>query len=334
MALTAAAGDVAPDFLDLLLAPLAPLLAREGLTDLYVNRPGEVWVEMLGGAIERLSVPDLTAEWLWRLARQVARASGQAISRSSPLLGATLPSGARIQIVAGTATRGDLALAIRRAAIAAPRLSDYAAAGAFADTGTDWAEADPDLARLDAAGDHAGFLAAAVRARKTILVSGGTASGKTTFVNALLAEIAADERLILIEDTPELVVTQPNVVGLVARRGRMAEADVTPEDLLQASLRLRPDRIIMGEVRGTEAFTFLRAVNTGHPGSITTIHADHPQGAIDQLAFLVLQAGTRLSHADVADYVRHVVDVFVHLERRNGQRRVAALLWRDRNGAA
>ena len=149
------------------------------------------------------------------------------------------------------------------------------------------------------------LLAEAVRARKNIIVAGGTSSGKTTFLNALLAEIPREERLLTIEDTEELRIEHPNAVGLIAARGRLAEADVSAEDLLIAALRMRPDRIILGELRGAEAFTFLRAVNTGHPGSMTTIHADTPQRAIEQLALLV---------------------VFVQLERRAGLRRVSQVM--------
>jgi type IV secretion system protein VirB11 len=117
-----------------------------------------------------------------------------------------------------------------------------------------------------------------------------------------------------------------NAIGLIAARGELSEARISAEDLLIAALRMRPDRIILGELRGVEAFTFLRAVNTGHPGSMTTIHADTPQRAIEQLALLVLQAGSKLSRDDVRHYVRESVDVFVQLERRGGRRRVSRVL--------
>src|SRR5690606_19074788 len=121
----------------------------------------------------------------------------------------------------------------------------------------------------------------AVRNRRNVLISGGTSTGKTTFLNALLREIPAAERLVLIEDTPELDMTHANAVGLLAARSALGEAAVKPEDLLMAALRLRPVRIILGELRGAEAFTFLRAVNTGHPGSMTTTHADDPARAVE-----------------------------------------------------
>ncbi len=135
--------------------------------------------------------------------------------------------------------------------------------------------------------------------------------------------------MILIEDTEELRLQHPNAVGLIAARGHLSEANVTAEDLLIAALRMRPDRIILGELRGSEAFTFLRAVNTGHPGSMTTIHADTPARAVEQLALLVLQTGSRLTRDDVRHYVEASIDVFVQLERRDGQRRVAQVLVRE-----
>ena len=178
------------------------------------------------------------------------------------------------------------------------------------------------------AGDIPVMLVAAVRARRNILVSGGTSTGKTTFLNALIREIPAGERLILIEDTPELQLAHANAVGLLAARSALGAAQVGADDLLAASLRMRPDRIILGELRGLEAYTFLRAVNTGHPGSMTTIHADSADRAIEQLALLVLQGGTRLGREDVHHYVRSTIDVFVHLNRSGGRRHVGEVALR------
>jgi type IV secretion system protein VirB11 len=177
------------------------------------------------------------------------------------------------------------------------------------------------------------FLREAVRSGKTILVSGGTASGKTTFLNALLKEIPEDERVIVIEDTPEIRLARPNAVGMVAVKGELGEARIGVNELLQAALRMRPDRLLVGEVRGAEAFTFLRAINTGHPGSITTVHADSPRGALEQIAFMALQAGTNLGRAEIIAYAREVIDVIVQLERRDGKRLVASIAF-NRSAAA
>ena len=169
------------------------------------------------------------------------------------------------------------------------------------------------------------MLRQAVLERRNVLVSGGTASGKTTFLNTLLREVPREERLVLIEDTPELQLEHPNAVGLIAVRGAQGEAEVSAEDLLTAALRMRPDRIVLGEVRGGEAISFLRAINTGHPGSMSSIHADSPLRAIDQLALLVMQAGTRMGWDDVVGYVRRSIDLVVQLEYRAGQRRIAQI---------
>ena len=324
------AAQVAPSgiYLRACLAPFADVLSRADVTDIYVNRPGELWVETLGGAIERHDNFDITELTLARLSRQIAALTHQGVSREHPLLAATLPDGSRIQVVAPPATRGPLALAIRRQIAASLTLQDYEAADHFAGTRAELSgrPVDEELAQLIGERHFAAALALAVRARKNIMVSGGTSTGKTTFLNALLREIPADERLIVIEDTPELVVEHENSVGLVSVRGELGEAKVTANELVSASLRMRPDRIILGELRGPEAFAFLRAINTGHPGSMTTIHADSPGSAVEQLVMLVLQSGTKLSRDDVRHYVRQSIDVFVQLSRTGGRRAVDAVI--------
>jgi type IV secretion system protein VirB11 len=325
-----AAGQERPVYLHSYLAPLAALLARPDVTDIYINRPGEIWVEGLSGTIERHDAPDLDETLLARLARQIAALSHQGISREHPLLSATLPDGARAQVIAPPATRAGYVLAIRKHVSADLTLGDYMAAGAFNATQLDGSSAraavDAELAAMLDRGDVSAMLAAAVRARRNILVSGGTSTGKTTFLNALIREIPADERLILIEDTPEIALHHENAIGLLAARSALGEATVSADALLAASLRMRPDRIIVGELRGAEAYTFLRAVNTGHPGSMTTVHADSAERAIEQIALLVLQTGTRLSRDDVHHYVRSTIDVFVQLARSGGRRHVAEVV--------
>ncbi|MEQ1549496.1 MAG: P-type DNA transfer ATPase VirB11 [Chakrabartia sp.] len=311
------------------LASLQAFLNREDVTDIYVNRPHEVWIETLGGAIERHDVEMLDAPTLTRLAEQVAALSHQGINREHPLLSGTLPSGARVQIIAPPATRGALVLAIRKHLSSGLRLADYVSSGAFdkvsKDTVGDRAAADQELIHLRNLGDFAGLLKKAVNQRRNILVSGGTSSGKTTFLNALIREIAPEERLIFIEDTPELELHHANAIGLIVTRSALGESVVTMEDLLNASLRMRPDRIILGELRGAEAFTFLRAINTGHPGSMTTVHADSSARAIEQIALLVLQTGTKLDRESVLHYVRSTVDIFVQLGRTGGRRHIVGV---------
>lgn len=315
-----------PAFLDHYLGPLEPWLAREDVTDIYINGPGELWLESLNAGIERIECAELTPKALERLARQIAAYSHQGVSREHPILSATLPDGARVQVVIPPATRGHVAMAIRKHVVIDRSLADYAGDGSF--RATDLADRrhqseDRELVAASRPGDVAALLALAVRQKRNILISGGTSTGKTTFLNALIREIPVHERLILIEDTPEVRIHHDNAVGLIAARSRLGESAATSEDLLNAALRMRPDRIILGEIRGQEAFTFLRAINTGHPGSMTTIHADSPDRALEQLALLVLQTGTQLRRQDVLDYVSSVIDLFVQLDRSDGARAVS-----------
>jgi type IV secretion system protein VirB11 len=311
------------------LAPFADILARDDVTDIYVNAPGKLWVETLGGEIEHHQVAGLTHDVLMRLARQIAAYAHQGVSREHPILSAALPGGERIQIIIPPATRGHIALAIRKHVSSDLTLDDYVASGAFENAQLDANvypfDLDALLQKRVACGDVAGLLSAAVIGRRNILISGGTSTGKTTFLNALMREIPTEERLIFIEDTPELHLRHPNAVGLLAARSALGEASVTTDDLLNASLRMRPDRVILGELRGPEAYTFLRAVNTGHPGSMTTVHADNPERAVEQIALLVLQGVTRLKREDVIHYVRSTIDVYVQLTRSGGRRGVSEI---------
>lgn len=318
-------------YLDAFLTPFAEFLDRPDVTDIFVNRPGEIWLETSEGS-ERHAVPSLTDATLWRLARQIAANSDQGINREHPLLAATLPNGARVQFCAPPATRGDMIVAIRQHNMPDLRLSDYASSGAFSKldhAASVRREVHEALSSQLANGDIHGFLRNAVRERKTVVISGGTGTGKTTFLNALLKEAPADERLVLIEDTPEIQLVQENAVGLIAVRGRLGEASVSSADLLEAALRLRPDRIIMGEIRGAEAISWLRAVGTGHPGSITTVHANSPHGAAEQLAIMSLGAGTELSRSELVDYVQSTVDVVVQLGRHGSERVITDIHYRD-----
>jgi type IV secretion system protein VirB11 len=314
-------------FLKRYLAPLEPWLSQPDVTDILVNRPGEVWVETTHGQMRRFEAPQVTEVDLTRLARQVAGAASQGVNRETPLLAASLPDGARIQIIAPPAARAGLVLAIRKHAISDLSLADLGRAGLFDPSGQAGQDADVALEGLLASGDVMGFLTLATRRRKTIVLSGGTSSGKTTLLNALVKEIDVAERLVVIEDTPEIRLDHPNAVGLIAVRGDQGEARVTTEDLLQASLRLRPDRILLGELRGAEAFAYLRAVNTGHPGSITTVHADSPAGAIDQITMLALLSGVDMDWASIQSYARRVIDVVVQLRRIDGRRLVSEVVF-------
>lgn len=309
-------------YLNSYLAPFETWLAADDVTEILVNQPHELWVERMGAdEMERHDVPAIDAQLLERLAQQVARISHQGINRESPLLAAVLPGGARIQIVLPPATRGSVAIAIRKHVLHDMTVDGYLAQcrhGPLNET-----EPAQSLSALLAKGDLSAFLKKAVAMRKTILLSGGTSSGKTTLLNALLKEIPQNERVIAIEDTPEIKLHRNNSVGLVAVSGDQGEARVTIEELMRASLRMRPDRLIVGELRGAETVTFLRAINTGHPGSISTIHASTTKGAFEQLALMCMQADLGLSRNDTIDYARSMIDIIVQLDRKNGQRSIA-----------
>lgn len=304
-------------FLDAYLAPFRPWLERDDISEIIVNRPGELWIEVAGSPhLQRAVVEGLGDRHIQRLAEQVARVSHQGINRAKPLLAATLPDGGRVQFVAPSATRDHWAMALRRHRLIDLPLDAYNLGPLVR---------DEQLVEPDSSTDPIGFLRHAVERRRTILVSGGTSSGKTTFLNALLGVVPAGERVILVEDTPEIRLHSASGLGLVAVKGDEGEARIATEDLLQAALRLRPDRIVLGEIRGREAISFLRAINTGHPGSFTTIHANSPGGALEQLALMVMEAGLGLSRADTIAYAASMIDVIVQLDRLGGRRRIAEI---------
>ncbi|WP_379554697.1 P-type DNA transfer ATPase VirB11 [Qipengyuania sp. DGS5-3] len=294
-------------YLDAYLAPFREWLDRDTVTEIIVNRPGEVWVEdAQAGGMQKILRPEIDDRLVQRLAEQVARVSHQGINREHPLLGATLPGGARVQFCGPPAARKHWAMAIRRHRRLDLPLDAYDAGPLV----------KPQRGVMpDAQEQPIAFLREAIAQRRTILVSGGTSTGKTTFLNAMLGEIPSQERVVLVEDTPELKLPGENGVGLVAVKGELGEAKVTANELLQAALRLRPDRIVLGELRGAESVSFLRAINTGHPGSFSTIHANSLTGALEQLSLMVMQTGIGLTRKDTIAYAASVIDVLVQLGR-------------------
>lgn len=307
-------------YLDAHLAPFAGWLEDETINEIIVNKPGQIWLERSGAsAMIALDEPGITDTLIERLAQQIARATSQAINRENPLLGATLPGGARIQIIAPPATRSHWALAIRRHKLIRSELSSFLPEGRL--TGL----TEPSWRTIDPQSQPEAFLEAAMSDRATILISGGTSSGKTTLLSGLLGLIEPHERIVLVEDAPEIALSHANSVGLVAVKGELGETQITTNDLLQASLRMRPDRLVLGELRGGEAISFLRAINTGHPGSLSTIHANSPASALEQLALMTMQAGIGLGRAETIEYARSVIDIVVQLDRSGGQRRISAI---------
>lgn len=303
--------------LDLTLRSLEPLLADPQVTELCINRPCEAFIETHSGwRCEPLPWAD--EDWCRRLAKLIAHATSQRIDEAHPLLSASLPAGERVQIVLPPATRrGCVAFTIRRPSRQVWSIEELAARGIFRATqraGSRPDETERALEQLLAAGEHEAFMRLAVRSRRNIVVSGPTGSGKTTWTRALIQEIPASERLITIEDAEELVLERhPNHVRLFYSKDDQGLARVSPKQLLESSLRMRPDRILLAELRSQEAFDYLRSVNSGHPGSITSVHAASAELAFEQLVLLVKQSegGRELARADIKSLLYLLVDVVI-----------------------
>ena len=308
------------------LGALQELLDRPDVIEVVINRPGEVWVETRDGW-DTITNANMTFVRLERLAKATAAYAAQAFRDERPILSATLPSGARIQIVGPPATEsGVISVTIRKPSVRTWSLDELQSAGLF-DSPTHQTKLDDanrDLRALLKQGDTKAFLAAAVKSKKNILISGATGSGKTTLSKALIAEIPETERIITIEDTAELVVPQLNCVALFypkdGPKDATGRARIGPKDLLESALRMRPDRILLQELRDGSAFYYLRNVNSGHPGSITTVHANSCALAVEQLTLLVKESdgGRDLSRADIRELVQATVDVIIQCQRTGG----------------
>jgi len=306
-----------PSTLDLTLQALQPLLSDPDVTEVCINRPHEAFVETCGGW-RRVALPFADFDWCRRLAKLVAHSTRQRVDETCPLLSAALPGGERVQIVLPPATTmGCVAITIRRPASTVWSIDELAARGIFRSTrhtGEALDEIEAELLRLLAAGQHEAFMRLAVKTRKNILVSGPTGSGKTTWTKALIREIPAGERLVTIEDAQELILDRhANHVRLYYSKDDQGQARVTPKQLLESCLRMRPDRILLAELRAEEAFDYLRSVNSGHPGSITSVHATSAELAFEQLVLLVKQSpgGRDLARADIKSLLYVLVDVVI-----------------------
>lgn len=319
-------------------APIAHHLAEPGVTEVCVNEPGALWVEGTGGW-RNCAASWATYDWGVHFGKLLAAATQQRLTAQHPLLSASLPSGERVQVVLPPATQaGRVAIAIRRNAFGARPLSELVGGG-FADGCVAAGTAVARSAVLDGAYRQQrweDFLREAVRTRQNILVSGPTGAGKTTLTRALIGEVDPAERLVTIEDAPELELrTGANAVRLFYSKDEQGLSRLTARHLLEACLRLRPERILLAELRGSEAYQYLRAVNSGHPGSITSIHASSCRLAFEQMALLVKEseAGRDMPREDIHALLDHVVDVVVHCDRVGGRRRIREVWWRDAPGA-
>ena len=317
-------------FLEKALERLKPYLSDDRVSEISINRPGELFIERLGvSGMERQLDAQFTADWIRTLSERVAGSTNQIVNDEHPILSASLPTGERFQCVLPPAAPDGGAISIRKQVIRDIGLEVYKNRGAFEDTRVGrqltLSAAEEELAAMIKGDvDAMQFLRTAVRSRVSIVVSGGTSTGKTTFLNALLKEVPEEERIVTIEDTRELKPITPNTVALLASKGDQGRAKVTPQELLEASLRMRPDRLMLGELRGAEAFSFLQAINTGHPGSLTTVHANSARSAYDRLALMVMQSGVALEKQEIIDYLKEVIPVVVQLSRIPDGRRVVS----------
>jgi type IV secretion system protein VirB11 len=303
--------------LGLTLRALRPLLANADVMELCINRPMEAFLETRDGW-RREPLPFADFAWCSRLAKLIANSTQQRIDATAPLLSASLPTGERVQIVLPPATTaGCVAIAIRRPADQVWSIEELGRRGIFRGTrkaGEKLDDTEAELLRLLSSSDYEAFMRLAVRSRKNILVSGPTGSGKTTWTKALIREIPGDERLITIEDAKELVLDRhPNHVRLFYSKDDQGVARVTPKQLLESCLRMKPDRILLAELRAEEAFDYLRNVNSGHPGSITSVHATSAELAFEQLVLLVKQnpGGRELARSDIKSLLYLLIDVVI-----------------------
>jgi pilus assembly protein CpaF len=285
------------------LGPLEPLLADPAVDEVMVNGPAEVWVERRG-RLEPTGAAYAGEAELMHAIERVLAPLGRRVDEASPLCDARLPDGSRVNVVIPPLSLSGPCLTIRRFRRQGFSLRDLVRAGTIA-------------------GEAAELLAACVAARASVLVSGGTGSGKTTTLNALSGAIPGAERIVTIEDAAELRLRLPHVVRLEARPANLeGGGEVTIRQLVRNALRMRPDRIVVGEVRGPEALDMLQALNTGHDGSLTTVHANSPADALRRIETLALMAGVGLPHAAVREQVASALDVIVHQARPPGGERV------------
>jgi pilus assembly protein CpaF len=285
------------------LGPLEPLLADPTVEEVLVNGPGIVYVER-AGRLEPTGVAFGDEEELRNAIERILAPLGRRVDELSPMVDARLADGSRVNVVIPPLAIDGPLVSIRRFGARRPGPDELVALGT-----------------LSAAQRRS--LRTAVAERRSILISGGTGSGKTTLLNALSSFVAPGERVVTIEDAAELRLQQPHVVRLESRpAGVEGRGEVTIRDLLRNALRMRPDRIVIGEVRGPEALDLLTALNTGHAGALSTLHANSPADALARLETLALMAGIGLPHATVAEQVRRGIDLVVHVERRRDGSRV------------
>jgi len=331
-------GNFAPSSVGLL-EPLKPWLQDTKVSEILLNKPGEVYVEK-EGELKRFEVPALNERAVMMLFQLIANENRQEMSEKKPLLSASLQDGSRVQIVLPPTAKTHT-LSIRRKVVRNFTLDDY-----------DDLKFYKDAVSFDVNGDHFSqlgddekqlvllyqqknwnvFIRRAIELKKNLVISGGTSSGKTTYLNACLRHIALDERILLLEDAREIDIPHPNQVSLLSSKGDQGLAAVSMQDLVQCCLRLRPDRIIVGEIRGKEVLDFLGACSTGHEGSITSIHANNPRIALMRMTQLYKQNNVpSMSDQDIMREINEVVDIIVQVGKVPGGRCVQSVYYKYGN---
>ena len=285
------------------LGPITELLKDQNITEIMVNAPDEVYVELDGKLIKDESVSFINEEHILRTIQKIVQPLGRTIDSSRPMVDARLKDGSRINAIIPPLSLKGPVLTIRKFKKDLNSIEDLLRNGT--------------LTR-----DMAVFLEACVKSKLNILVCGGTGSGKTTVLNILSSFIGKSERIITIEDAAELKLAQNHVISLETRTDNyQSKSEVTIRDLVRNSLRMRPDRIIVGEVRGGEAFDMLQAMNTGHEGSLTTLHANSPLDALNRLETMVLMGGIEIPVTAIRDYIENAIDIVVEVARLSDGRR-------------
>jgi pilus assembly protein CpaF len=288
------------------LRPLEPFILDDSVSEIMVNGAGRVFIER-AGMLEEIPNINLTEQSLMVAVKNIARRLGSDISQEKPILDSRLPDGSRVAAVIPPCSLGGVTLTIRKFTARRFNIEDLIRTGTL----------DENLAKQ---------LEGYVRARKNVLISGGTGGGKTTLLNILGKFIGSDERILLIEDTAEIQLCQPNLVRFEARQAQNALPAVTIRDLLKASLRHRPDRIILGEIRGGEAFDLLQLLNTGHSGTLSTIHASSAKQGLSRFTSCVLQSGIELPYRAIKTNIADSLNVVIQIERRAGLRFISEVL--------
>ena len=320
-----------------LLSPLMHFIQDKTVSEILINKPGEVFIERQG-IMEHHKVRQLEPMHLRRLFTFIANENGQNLSEESPLLSGNLYDGARVQLVIPPAARY-YTLSIRRPSIQKRTLNDYQVSN-FYDKAQPFELNKQHLESLDGddsllvsfykKGLWADFIALAIELKKNIVISGQTSSGKTTFLNACVSNIPRHERIITLEDTYEVDIPHQNLVSLCApKKGEGRVSGLCMQDLVQCALRLRPDRIIMGEIRGAEILDFISSCSTGHEGSITSIHANNPRIAFMRMTQMYkLNNVPSMRDEDILRELHEVIDIIIQVAKTPNGRQVDSIYYK------